>query len=75
MHVRGAVELENGLSETQRDALRANRPHQLRRTPDVESDEVGRPVQVLIIGQRAVCFWADHAVREVKILDLKPAGP
>ena len=40
----------------------------------VERDDVGRPIQVLIFGQSAVCFWVDHAVKEVKILDLRPAG-
>jgi hypothetical protein len=45
------------------------------RTGDyVERDEVGRPIQVLIIGGLAVCFWADHAVKEVKVIDLKSAG-
>jgi hypothetical protein len=39
-----------------------------------ERDDIGRPIQVLIIGRHAVCFWADHAVKEVKILDLKVAG-
>jgi hypothetical protein len=40
----------------------------------VERDEAGRLVQVLIFGRRAVCFWADHAVKEVKILELRSAG-
>ena len=40
----------------------------------VESDEIGRPIQVLITGRNAICFWADHAVKEVKVLDLRPAG-
>ena len=45
------------------------------RTGDyIESDEIGRPIQVIICGRRAICFWADHAVKEVKVLDLKPAG-
>ncbi|MGO9202259.1 MAG: hypothetical protein ACLQM8_17170 [Limisphaerales bacterium] len=39
-----------------------------------ERDAIGRPVQVLITGSRAICFWADHAVKEVKIVDLRPAG-
>jgi len=39
-----------------------------------EHDEVGRPVQVLVLNRHAVVFWADHPVKEVKILDLKPAG-
>ena len=40
----------------------------------VERDDVGRPIQVLIVGRHAVCFWANHADKEVKVLDLKPAG-
>jgi len=39
-----------------------------------ERDEIGRPIQVVIIASSAVCFWADHAVKEVKIVDLKSAG-
>jgi hypothetical protein len=39
-----------------------------------ERDAIGRPVQVVITGSRAICFWADHAVKEVKIVDLKQAG-
>ena len=50
----------------------ANNPF---RTGDyVERDEIGRPIQVVIIGRYAVFFWADHAVKEVKVIDLKPAG-
>ena len=40
----------------------------------VEPDDIGRPIQILIVGRFAICFWADHAVKEVNILDLKPAG-
>jgi hypothetical protein len=25
----------------------------------VEADEIGRPIQVLITGRNAICFWAD----------------
>jgi hypothetical protein len=39
-----------------------------------ERDGIGRPVQVLITGRHGVCFWADHAVKEVKVVDLKQAG-
>jgi hypothetical protein len=39
-----------------------------------EFDSIGRPIQVLIVGSQAICFWADHAVREIKIVDIKPAG-
>jgi len=45
------------------------------RTGDfVERDEVGRPIQVVLIGRFAVYYWANHADREVKILDLRKAG-
>lgn len=39
-----------------------------------EHDDVGRPIEVRIIGRHALCYWADHAVKEVKVIDLKPAG-
>jgi hypothetical protein len=40
----------------------------------VERDEIGRPIQVVVVGKYAVFFWADHPVKEVKVVDLKPAG-
>ena len=40
----------------------------------VERDEIGRPIQVVIVGRCAVFFWADHPVKEVKVVDLKAAG-
>ena len=39
-----------------------------------ERDSIGRPIQVIIRGRLALCFWADHAVKEVKIVDVRPAG-
>lgn len=38
-----------------------------------EVDEIGRPMQVMVVGKLAVVFWADHAVKEVKIIDLRSA--
>ena len=38
-----------------------------------EKDDVGRDVQVKIVGRFAVTFWADHPVREVKVTHIKPA--
>jgi hypothetical protein len=32
------------------------------------------PYRVLIIERHAVCYWAGHAVKKIKILDLKVAG-
>jgi len=40
----------------------------------VERDEIGRLLQVLVVGRHAIVFWSDHAVKEVKIIDLKLAG-
>jgi len=40
----------------------------------MERDEIGRPIQVLVAGRVALWFWSDHAVKEVKVLDLTSAG-
>lgn len=53
--------------------------HKLRTDPFlegdyIEHDDIGRLLQVLVVGRHAIVFWADHAIQEVKILDLKPAG-
>ncbi len=39
-----------------------------------EQDETGRPIQVVIVGRHALCFWADHPVNEIKVIDLRSAG-
>ena len=31
-------------------------------------------MHVVVAGKHAVVFWADHAAKEVKVLDLRPAG-
>jgi mRNA-degrading endonuclease RelE of RelBE toxin-antitoxin system len=51
----------------------------LRRDPFLEGDyaeqdSIGRPIQVVIIGRHALVYWVDHPVREVKVIDLRPAG-
>ena len=38
-----------------------------------EKDDVGRTVQVKLVGRFAITFWADHAVCEVKVTHIKPA--
>lgn len=40
----------------------------------IENDSLGRSVQVVVIGNRALWFWADHAFKEVKVIDLRFAG-
>jgi mRNA-degrading endonuclease RelE of RelBE toxin-antitoxin system len=45
------------------------------RTGDfLEQDEVGRDIQVTVIGRFAIYYWSDHAVKEVKVIDMKVAG-
>ena len=39
-----------------------------------EPDPIGRPVQALITGRHAICFWTDHAVREIKIVEMAIGG-
>ena len=35
-----------------------------------EPDATGRRCQVRIIGKYAIYFWVDHAVKEIRIIDL-----
>ena len=49
----------------------AKNPRQLGDFED--SDEVGRPVQTKIIGGIALTYWADHAVKEVKVVKIETA--
>jgi mRNA-degrading endonuclease RelE of RelBE toxin-antitoxin system len=39
-----------------------------------EQDDVGRDIQVKVIGRYALYFWSDHAAKEVKLIDMKVAG-
>jgi len=39
-----------------------------------EKDDAGRTVQVKVVSRFAITFWADHAVSEVKVTHIKPAG-
>ena len=38
-----------------------------------ERDEVGRPIQITIVGDYALTYWADHAVKEVKVTRIETA--
>ena len=41
-----------------------------------ETDVAGRPIQIKILGNFAVAFWADHAVKEIKVVAIVRAdGP
>jgi hypothetical protein len=36
-----------------------------------ERDEIGREIEVVVVGRFAVLFWADHPVKEIKIVELR----
>ena len=38
-----------------------------------EKDNVGRTVQVKVIGRYAITFWPDHAAAEIKVTHIKSA--
>lgn len=39
-----------------------------------EADDAGRQLEVKIVGRYALTYWADHAVKEVKVVHVQPAG-
>lgn len=50
------------------DVLAAG-PH---RTGDYhEKDEAGRQLEVVVEGRVAIVFWADHTVKEIKIVEIR----
>lgn len=38
-----------------------------------DHDDAGRSVQIKIIGDYALTYWADHAVKEVKVTNIEKA--
>jgi hypothetical protein len=38
-----------------------------------ERDLSGRDIQVLILQRYAILYWADHAVKELKVIDVRYA--
>ena len=38
-----------------------------------DSDPAGRSIEVKVVGRVAVSYYADHAAREVKIVNIQPA--
>lgn len=53
--------------------LRGLRVNPLRKGDYTEHDEIGREIEVSVIGHYAVLFWADHPVKEIKIVELRLA--
>jgi hypothetical protein len=38
-----------------------------------ERDDSGRQIEIKVLGEFAITYWTDHAVREVKVLDIRKA--
>jgi len=38
-----------------------------------EMDDNGRRLEIKVIGRFAITFWTDHAAKEIKVLDIRPA--
>ena len=55
------------------DFLRKLRDNPFQRGDYIEPDVLGRPNEVKVVGLYAVVYWADHAVKEVKVMDIKLA--
>jgi hypothetical protein len=36
-----------------------------------DADDIGREIQVIVLGRHALYFWSDHAVKEVKVIGMK----
>lgn len=53
--------------------LRALGQDPYRRGDFTERDQSGRDIEVVVSRQYAVLFWADHAVKELKVIEIRPA--
>ncbi len=38
-----------------------------------ERDDTDRFIEIKVVGQYAVIFWADHAAKEIKVVDIRRA--
>ena len=51
---------------------------QLGNNPDsagdyTERDDTDRIIEIKVVGQYAITFWADHAAEEIKVVDIRRA--
>ena len=70
-----AVSLYRSLRHSEKAPLEAYFNH-LENYPQLkgettERDSIGRVVQVKFVGKFKVAYWADHAVKEIKVLKLE----
>ena len=69
-----AIRVVRGVQQTQISAFidsLGNDPSQV--GDCTERDESDRQIEIKVIGQYAITFWADHAVKEIKIADIRRA--
>ncbi len=69
-----AIRVVRGVQQTQISAFidsLGNAPSQV--GDCTERDESDRQIEIKVIGQYAITFWADHAVKEIKIADIRRA--
>jgi mRNA-degrading endonuclease RelE of RelBE toxin-antitoxin system len=67
-----AIRVIRGAQRTRISAfidLLANDPFQVGEY--TERDESDRQIEIKVIGQYAIIFWSDHAVKKVKIVDIR----
>ena len=68
MQVLGALQSAQRLRISKFIDTLADNPHQ---SGDyAEMDETARQIEIKVIGQYAITFWADHAVAEVKVTNI-----
>jgi mRNA-degrading endonuclease RelE of RelBE toxin-antitoxin system len=56
------------------DCIRRLGDDPFRNADYTETDEAGRELAVKIAGHFAITYYVDHAVKEVKVIDVRPAG-
>ena len=53
-----------------RNAIKTIGRNPLGRSDAVDSDEIGRQIQIAVVGNYALMYWIDDADRHEKILDI-----
>ncbi len=66
--LRGCKRSERHLITNVFDQL-ADNPY--RRGDYTDKDDIGRDIQVIVVGRHALYFWSDHAAKEVKVIGMK----
>ena len=65
--------LPSGTRRMLRNAVAVIRDDPLGRSDAEDYDEIGRLLQIAIVGDYALTYWVDHADRHIKILDVHAA--